>query len=57
VPSAHEVLVHLVGRRVGEPDGKSRHDPAERAQEQQAEHGVLGDVRALAQHLVPGAEP
>jgi hypothetical protein len=56
VPSAHEMLVHLVGGGIGDPQGERRSDAAERPQEQEAENRILGDVRALAQHLVPGTE-
>ena len=56
VPSADEVLVQLVGSRVGDSEQQRRKRPAERVQEQRAEHRVLGDVRTLAQHLVPGAK-
>jgi hypothetical protein len=51
-----EVLVQLVGRRVEDPERERRKHAAERPVEQGAENRVLGHVRALAQHLVPGAE-
>jgi len=56
VSPADEVLMQLVGSRVGNPDQQCRELPAERAQEQCPEDRVLGDVRALAQYFVPGAE-
>jgi hypothetical protein len=51
----HEVLVHFVGGRVGDPDCERRERTPERTQEQRSEDRVLGDVRGLPQHLVPGA--
>jgi hypothetical protein len=57
VAASHEVLVQLVGRRVEDPEREGRHDAVEGAVEERAEDGVLGHVRALAQQLVPAAEP
>ena len=51
------MLVNLVRGGVSDAKHERRSDAAERAEQQEAEHGVLGDVRALSQHLVPGAEP
>jgi hypothetical protein len=56
VAAADEVLVQLVGRRVEDPERERWKHPAERPVEEGAEDRVLGHVRALAQHLVPGAE-
>jgi hypothetical protein len=56
VAALDEVLVQLVGRRVEDPERERRQHTAERPVEQGAEDRVLGRVRALAQHLVPGAE-
>jgi hypothetical protein len=56
VAALDEVLVHLVGRRVEDPERERREHAAERPVEQGAEDRVLGHVGALAQHLVPGAE-
>jgi hypothetical protein len=57
VPAVDEVLVDLVRRGVGDSDYERRLPAAERTQEQRAEDRVLREVRAFAQHLVPGAEP
>jgi hypothetical protein len=56
VAAVDEVLVQLVGRGVEDPERERREHPADRAVEQRAEDRVLGHVRALAEHLVPGAE-
>src|SRR5438045_4013045 len=57
VAAAHEVLVELVRDRVADPEQEGRRLAADRAHEQQPEDRVLGDVCALAQDRVPGAEP
>jgi hypothetical protein len=56
VAAVDEVLVQLVGRRVEDPERERRQHTAECPVEQGAEDRVLGHVRALAQHLVPGSE-
>jgi hypothetical protein len=56
VASVDEVLVELVAARVEDPDHEGRQQAAERAVEKDAEDRVLGDVSALAERLVPGAE-
>jgi hypothetical protein len=56
VPAVDEVLVQLVRPRVEDPDRERREHAPERAIEQGPEDRVLGQVRALAEHLVPGAE-
>jgi hypothetical protein len=56
VAALHEVLVQLVGRRVEDPERERHKHAAERPVEQGAEDRVLGHMRALPQHLVPGAE-
>jgi hypothetical protein len=56
VAAVDEVLVQLVRCRVEDPERERRNHAAERPVEQGAEDRVLGHVRALAQHLVPGAE-
>src|SRR2546422_4912978 len=50
------MLVKLVRDRVGDPEEESRRLAAGWAEEQQAENRVLGHVRTLAKHGVPGAE-
>jgi hypothetical protein len=57
VPSADEALVELVGCGVEDPEREGRHHFADCAEQERAEDGVLGHVRALSQHLVPDAEP
>jgi hypothetical protein len=57
VPTAHEMLVNLVCGGIGDPENERGSDAAAGSQEQEAEHCVLGDVCALAQHLVPRAKP
>jgi hypothetical protein len=56
VAALDEVLVQLVGRRVQDSERERREHPPERPVEQSAEDRVFGHVRALAEHLVPGAE-
>jgi hypothetical protein len=51
-----EVLVQLVGRRVDDPEHERREHAADSPVEKGAEDRVLGHVRALAEHLIPGAE-
>jgi hypothetical protein len=57
VAAVHEVLVQLVGRRVEDADRERERHAAERPVQERAEDRVLGHVRALAEELVPGAEP
>jgi len=57
VAAVDEVLVQLVGRRVEDSDRERERHPAERPIQERAEDRVLGQVRALAEELVPGAEP
>ena len=55
--AADEVLVDLVGQRVETADQDGEPGPRERTLEERAEEGVLGQVRELAQHEIPRAEP
>jgi hypothetical protein len=57
MPAADEALVQLIGSCVEDPDREGRQHAADRAKKQRPEDRVLGHVRALAQHLVPDAEP
>jgi hypothetical protein len=50
------MLVDLVGECVGDAQQEGRHLAPDGAQEQGAEDRVLGQVRALAEDLVPDAE-
>jgi hypothetical protein len=56
VAAGDEVLVDLVGDGVGDAERERRKLASERAHEEQAENRVLGQVRALAEDLVPDAE-
>jgi hypothetical protein len=56
VPASHEVLVNLVRDRVDDAQHKRRRLAPDRTQGQGAEDRVLGQVRALAEDLVPHAE-
>ena len=57
VTPTDEMLVDLVARRVERPRRRSRrHGRASARSEKRAEHGVLGQVRELAQDEIPGAE-
>jgi hypothetical protein len=56
VAPADEVLVDLVRDGVRDAEPERGQLSAERAEQQRAEHGVLGEVRGLAEHLIPGPE-
>jgi hypothetical protein len=54
--AADEVLVDLVGDRVGDAEDEREGRAPQRPHQQQPEHGVLGHVRELPQEEVPVPE-